>query len=386
MIDLPSPPGVYNFYLEGEYRPGITVQFYGMLEGCFSLAAVSTQIAHGLTRRFDGAAVFSYNGGAYFDHSLIEHAAVDRSAPVGIFYGFPHDVPEPFYEHPFRIGGFVCETDRIAESWVEVCNTLDLVIVPSTYCRRAFLDSGVEVPVMVVPHGLEPEYRPTRVKERAEPLVFFNVFYEGSLLERKNAEELVRCFLEAFGSTGDRCVLRLRTGVSKALVDIRLKYDFGKAILLDVPDGRDTAGFAGIYSEVHCTVHPSRGEGFGLIPFQSIACETPVIAPGVTGMADYLNDGNAMCLRTAGRTPGIEGGNQAGTYFLIDEAHLVELLRHAHDRWEDEYRKVRAIAPEFRRRHSWDAALSEFLAVIEEILASDDLDRTRRSLLDRYGS
>lgn len=385
MPQAPDPTGTFDLTLRGQHRPGIRVQLYGMFQGCFSMAAVSTQLGRVLTERIQGAALYSYNGGAFFDHSLLEHAAVDRSAPVGIFYGFPFDVPAAFFGHPFRIGGFVCETDRIAPTWVEVCNSLNLVMVPSSFCRRAFHDSGVTVPVMIVPHGLEPEYRPVTRKRRDKPLIFYNVFNEGSLLERKNAEELIRCFLDAFGSTGDECVLRLRTGISRQLVDIRLRYDFGEAIRLDLPDGRDTAAFARIYSEVHCTVHPSRGEGFGLIPFQSIACETPVIAPAATGMADYLNDRNAMCLRTSGRTAGVLDGNQAGTYFIIDEAHLVELLRHAHTNWEHEYRKVRAAGPEFRVRYSWDSVLNELIDVIEEVLGSENLERLQQSLHDRYG-
>jgi glycosyltransferase involved in cell wall biosynthesis len=358
---------------------------YGMFQGCFSIATVSTQIGNVLTGRLEGVALHSYNGGRFFDPDLAEHAAVDPAAPIGFFYGFPPEVPEAFYEHPFRIGGFVCETDRIAPSWVEVCNTLNLVIVPSTFCRKAFHDSGVTVPVMVVPHGLEEEYKPLITKRRAKPLIFYNVFNEGSLLERKNAEELIRCFLEAFGPSGEECVLRLRTGLSKQLVDIRLRYDFGEAIRLDLPDERDTAAFARIYSEVHCTVHPSRGEGFGLVPIQSIACETPVIAPAATGMADYLNDDNGMCLRTVGRTAGVLGGNQAGTYYTIDETHLVQLLRHVHSNWEDEYQKVRLAGPEIRERYSWDVVLDEFIGVLEEVLAADNLDRLQRSLLERYG-
>jgi glycosyltransferase involved in cell wall biosynthesis len=136
---------------------------------------------------------------------------------------------------------------------------------------------------------------------------------------------------------------------------------------------------------VHCTVHPSKGEGFGLIPFQSIACETPVIAPAATGMADYLNDDNAMCLRTMGRTTGQMVGNQAGTYFTVDEGHLVELLIHAHTNWEDEYRKVRAAAPGIRSRYTWARVTSEFVEVIESVLAAQDPDRVRESLLDRWG-
>ena len=385
MAQKSDSAGTFDLTLQGRYRPGVRVQLYGMFQGCFSIAAVCTQLGRVLTERLEGVALHSYNGGSFFDPGLTEYAGVDRAAPVGFFYGFPHEVPEAFNEHPFRIGGFVCETDRIAHSWVEACNSLNLVIVPSAFCRRAFCDSGVSVPVLVVPHGLEPEYRPLTEKRRSEPLIFYNVFDEGSLLERKNAEELIRCFLDAFGPSGEECVLRLRTGLSSGLVDIRQRHDFGRAILLDIPDQRDTAAFARIYSEVHCTVHPSRGEGFGLVPLQSIACETPVIAPAVTGMADYLDEDNAMCLLTAGRTAGVLGGNQAGTYFTIDEAHLVELLHHAHANWGEEYRKVRTAGPKIRARYSWEAVLSELIEVIEEVLATENSDRVQRSLLDRYG-
>ena len=385
MAQTSQSTGTFDLTLKGRYRPGVRVQFYGMFQGCFSIAAVCTQFGRVLTGRLEGVALHSYNGGSFFDPGLAEYAGVDRKAPIGFFYGFPNEVPAAFHEHGFRIGGFVCETDRIAPSWVDACNSLDLVIVPSTFCKRAFYDSGVTVPIMVVPHGLEPEYRPVGDKRRSEPLVFYNVFDEGSLLERKNAEELIRCFLTAFGPNGEECVLRLRTGLSPGLVGIRQRYDFGRAILLDLPDQRNTAAFAQIYSEVHCTVHPSRWEGFGLVPFQSIACETPVIAPAITGMADFLNDDNAMCLGTTGRTAGVLGGNQAGTYFTIDEDHLVELLHHAHTNWEQEARKVRTAAPEFRDRYSWDAVLSEVIEVIEEVLAAENSVCVRSSLLDRFG-
>jgi hypothetical protein len=68
-------------------------------------------------------------------------------------------------------------------------------------------------------------------------------------------------------------------------------------------------------------------------------------------------------------------GNQAGMYFMIDEAHLVEQLHHAHTNWEEEYRKVRIAGPELRARYTWDAVLSELVEVIEEVLASTSRDR-----------
>ena len=364
-----SPSQTFDLSLEGAPLPGTRLQFYGMFQGCEGIPSVCARFGLALAERFDGVALHSYNGGDFFLPQLRRLAGVDPRASVGIFYGFPDEMNDRFAQHPIRIGGFVCETDRISPRWVEACNTLHLVLVPSTWCRDAFVASGVRVPILVVPHGLEPEFRPTGEKRRAEPLVFFDTFHASSHLDRKGAEELVRCFLAAFGPSGEKAILRLRTEISGQLVDIRLRHDFGEAIRIDPGLGLSTADYARVYSEVHCTVHPARGEGFGLVPFQSIACETPVIAAPVTGMADYLDDDNALLLKTRGRARGRDAGHSTGHYFQIDEEHLVELLLRMHADWENEYEKVKLAGPDHRRRYRWQTVLEDFLQVVEAALA-----------------
>ena len=68
-----------------------------------------------------------------------------------------------------------------------------------------------------------------------------------------------------------------------------------------------------IFSRMNCTVHPSRGEGFGLVPLQSLACETPVIAPAVTGMTEYLTPDRAICLPPGPPTPAHHPSGRAPT-------------------------------------------------------------------------
>ena len=43
-----------------------------------------------------------------------------------------------------------------------------------------------------------------------------------------------------------------------------------------------------LYRRAAIVAVPSRFEGFGLPAAEAMACETPVIAPAATGMADYL--------------------------------------------------------------------------------------------------
>jgi glycosyltransferase involved in cell wall biosynthesis len=131
-------------------------------------------------------------------------------------------------------------------------------------------------------------------------------------------------------------------------------------------------------------VHPSKGEGFGLVPFQSIACETPVIAPHATGMADYLDNENSICLNTSGRTAGEGVGNAVGTYFTIDEDHLVDRLRYVEANWEIEYEKVKQASASYRQSYQWPVVLNEFTELISAIIKEEDIDQIRAKHLSCY--
>ena len=361
---------------DGRFKQNVSVQFYGMLRSCISLANVSTQFALQLVSRIDDVALHSYNGSPYFEPELENYTYLNKTAPIGFFFGLPTEVPNFFFGHETTIGGFVCETTSIPGAWVKVCNRFDLIIVPSQFCKTAFIQSGVKVPVMVVLHGLEPAYRPHGEKQRERPFIFYDTFNADTFPDRKSCEELIRCFKRAFDGRDD-VQLRLRVQFNSKVMSYLRHYDAFSLVLLESPDSAGTEQFAAIYSDVHCTVHPSKGEGFGLIPFQSIACETPVIAASISGMAEYLNEDNAMLLRTTGEILADDVYYKSGRYFAIDEDHLVDLLRYAEAEWESEYRRVRHIAAGFREKYSWESVLADFIELLDKLTGLDSPAKKR---------
>jgi glycosyltransferase involved in cell wall biosynthesis len=363
---------------------GIAVQFYGMFRGSNSIRNVCRQWVTVLTRSVDGFGFHDYaRSGSGLDESCAEFEAVNPDAAVAIYYGMPTDVPVKLRaRHEVLIGAFVCETDRIPADWVENCNRFDLVVVPSRFCQQVFTRCGVTTPVMVIPHGIESEYAPAGELHRGEPFVFYNTFAAASFAHRKGAGELVRGFLRAFTGRGD-VILRLRTEDSPVMRELRQRHDFGDQIRLEPPQPLDTAAFAALYGQAHCTVHPSLAEGFGLIPFQSIACGTPVIATAATGMADYLNPDNAMVLRTAGRVAGTGASGQSGYFPAVDEDHLVELLRHAVEHWEAEYAKVRRASEMLRERYRWERVLEPLAGLLNDLAGSENLAAARARLAEQ---
>lgn len=242
--------------------------------------------------------------------------------------------------------------------------------MPSRYCKKAFSQSGVTIPILVVPHGLEDEYTPILGKRSPNKFVFYNTFNSKSFLSRKNCEELIRCFQAAFDGQSD-IELRLRTQAdSENLNKLRRKYTFGETIVIEDMLDLSVNKFAAIYSQVHCTVHPSRGEGFGLIPFQSIACGTPVIATGATGMLDYLDSSYSTLVRVSGSVKGQAVGNQSGVYYRVDEPHLTKCLQNVYLNYDQELSKVSKISSKFREHYAWSSVLSPFSSLVESILVN----------------
>lgn len=353
---------------EGEYNPAVVVQCYGLVGDLLSFENVATQLVLQLSRRFEAVAAHDYRrsipaaGGR--PGVFADRAFLTPDAPIGVFHGLPYtELPEAMAGHRFRVGCLVCDADVVPPGEIEVCHeSFDLVVVPSGFCRRVFQASGLRTPVLVVPHGVGPDFRPVPDR-RPDVFTFYNA-YDQIRDYRKSGAELIRCFVKAFDrDPGIR--LRLRTAMSRTLKAQLDDADAWEVVTVDehpLPEPE----YARVFSEVHATVHASKAEGFGMVPLQSLACATPVIAPCTTGLRDYLTSDNAMLLETAGMVPAVgdTGCEVGGMYHGIDEDHLVQCLRAMHDNWPEEAAKARAAAPRIRQQYSWSRVVEPLLDVV----------------------
>lgn len=58
-----------------------------------------------------------------------------------------------------KIGGFdVADSNRISNLAVHLINKIDLMMVPSSFAKDAYIKSGVTIPVEVLPHGISDEF------------------------------------------------------------------------------------------------------------------------------------------------------------------------------------------------------------------------------------
>lgn len=372
----------FDPHFEGEYNPDVAVQCYGLFGSLLSFENVASQLMLQLSQRFDAVAAHDYRFPDGRNPELFrDRAYLTPDAPVGVFHGIAYEeLPDAMAGHGFRVGCLVCDADVVPASEIEICHdSFDLVVVPSTFCRRVYRASGLRLPVLVAPHGISPAFVPVEDR-RAGLFTFYNVFDQARDY-RKSGEELIRSFVKAFDRDPD-IRLRLRTTLSPRLTACLDNANAWDVVTVDqYPLGEPE--YARSFSGVHATVHPSKAEGFGMIPLQSLACGTPVIAPCTTGLSDYLTSNNAMLLRTSGTVPaqGDSAYSAGGTYHAVDEDHLVCCLQAMRDNWREEEARARAAAADIRRRYSWPRVLEPLLEVIAR-----ELDRPGSSAVDGAAS
>jgi hypothetical protein len=96
-----------------------------------------------------------------------------------------------------NIGYTVWETTHLPDGWVEKCNKMDAIWVPSEWNVDIFKQCGVQVPVKKIEHTLDPsEIHGGRLDKSLclpeNKFIFYSIFQWN---ERKNPQTLIMAFL-----------------------------------------------------------------------------------------------------------------------------------------------------------------------------------------------
>ncbi|MBA9086656.1 hypothetical protein FHR92_003136 [Fontibacillus solani] len=210
----------------------------------------------------------------------------------------------------------VWETTRIPLSWIRPINQADAVCVPSLQNKQAMRNSGIKVPIYIVPHGVHSQiYKPA--KKRMPSKISNNKFTFISIFgfqHRKNPEALLRAYWEEFSSADNVRLIIKTNGYSPGENEqwIRRQIHAYKARLNITKNTAPieistrylaTKSLRSIYAKGHAFVLPTRGEGVGLPLLESLASGVPVITTGWGGHMDYLTEHNSFLVKYKLRPP-----------------------------------------------------------------------------------
>lgn len=249
------------------------------------------------------------------------------------------------------------EVDILPANWAYMLNRCGLVWVPSSWVRDMFRSNGVTAPIVVSGYGVDPKtfHANGRAGQANQPMRFG--VWSDALRTRKHPELAVAAWLAA--------------DVQDATLEVRLTDT--TAAPFWVHEGREMRGvrvFRGPWSRerladwlrsLDCLIYLSGGEGFGLMPFEAMACGTPVICAYNTGMMDYLTDDNAVLVKKHGKEPAWTytahfGPDYLPQQLLPDFDEAVNAIRWAADHRDGLLPTIGKRAAQDVGRMTWQAA------------------------------
>jgi len=196
------------------------------------------------------------------------------------------------------VGVDVADSDRVSADAVTIANLADALIVPSNFARRAYVESGVRVPVHVVPHALDDaflsekppqdhvdelgEYIPLlqKLRERYRVLFFYALWHS----DYRKGADLVFETLSRLSKERKDFALIARTGSPVFLYETEKRGIRALAITKHL----SYASMRYLYDL--CDIYPlfSRGGGFELNGLEALARGEVVVASEGGAWEEYL--------------------------------------------------------------------------------------------------
>lgn len=177
------------------------------------------------------------------------------------------------------------EGDRLPHDWIAEMQQARAIIVPSRFVARVCRESGVTVPVIAIPEGVDPAIYHYQERPSGAGMTTLMV---GPVDRRKNTSIGIEAWKQAFaGDSNARLIIKTNYGYHNYTPDdTRINY---------IDCDERTRGIAHYYHQADVLLALGN-EGFGLPLSEGMATGLPVIALDSEGQSDMVEDAGELVL------------------------------------------------------------------------------------------
>lgn len=308
------------------------------------------------------------------------------------------------------------ETDTCSGEWIEGCNKMDLVIVPSKHSKDVFINTKYEkrdkttnqslgnieitVPIEVLHEGVRTDIFGKDLPKSESLTQVLNAIREdfcflfvGHWLkgdfgqDRKDLSGLLFTFFETFGDTENPPALLLKassgafsvTDRSTTLQKIDLikkmskKKNLPNVYLLHGDLTDDEMNTLYNHEKVKALVSFTKGEGYGRPIAEFITSGKPVAVSGWSGQVDFVNpafhtylDGELKPIHKSAVWQGIL--NEGTSWFTVNYQSAAETLVKMYKKYNSYLSESKKSIKEIQTKWSYDAMVEKFDTMLTKYL------------------
>lgn len=308
------------------------------------------------------------------------------------------------------------ETDLCSGEWIEGCNRMNLVIVPSKHAKDVFVNTKYEkrdkqtnqpignvevtVPIEVLHEGVRldifdktlpiEETISETLNKITEDFCFLFVghWLKGDFGEdRKDVSGLIFTFLESFGDTENPPALILKTSGGSFSVTDRTKTLEKIDLIKKMSKKKNLPNIYVVYGDltdsemnslynhekVKAFVSFTKGEGYGRPIAEFITTGKPVLVPGWSGHVDFVNpafhvylDGQLSQVHPSAVWEGLI--NSGSSWFRVNYQSAAQTLVQVFKKYKNYLNNSKKSVQEMETKWSFDRMTEKFDSLLTSYL------------------
>lgn len=252
------------------------------------------------------------------------------------------------------------ETTKLPPQCATLINKANVTIVPCHWNATILSACGVTTPIRVVPLGVhEKIFHWKRYPEEDAPFTFGAAGRMAHGGVRKGINEVIEAFRKAF---------------PPSVTNVRLKIKcFPDCPVHKIPDSRieitqaylSDEQMADWYASLNVFVSAARGEGWGLMQHQAMACGRPVMSVNFGGVTEFFDPELGFSLPFDYE---LAGGSYKGCghWAVAREKDMIQLMRDAVEMDRNTHINKGMFAALAVKHLTWDNHSRQLVKVLEE--------------------